>query len=74
MAFNLPVNAKEAARAIVQLKPEFVVTILKELQEVYSLEPLIGQTTDDTLKKVYRRDGKLEVIEDLKKLFFPNGL
>ena len=56
------------------MNADFVQIILSHLMERYAQEPLIGATTDETLRRVYRRDGKLEAMQDLKSLFFPTGV
>jgi len=70
---NLPVSARDAARELTNVNSRFVSAILEHLYERYAQEPLIGETSDETLRRVYRRDGKLEVVNYLKDLFYPKG-
>lgn len=71
---NIPIDAKRAAKELCNVNADFVQIILKHFTERYAVETLIGDTSDETLKKVYRRDGKLEVMRDLQDLFFPHGV
>lgn len=71
---NTPIDARGAAKELCNVNAEFVQVILKHLAERYAVEPLIGETSDETLKRVYRRDGKLEVVDYLNELFFPRGV
>jgi len=64
------ITPKQAAKELCNINAEFVAIILKDFIDRYAQEPLIGDTSDETLRKVYRRDGKLEAMRDLQDLFF----
>ena len=74
MYSNRVFSPKQAAKELTNLNTEFVSIIIQHLAEQYAAEPLIGETTDETLVRTYRNDGKKMVVNDLKDLFFPKGL
>lgn len=74
MLSQAPIDAKRAAKELCNINPGFIQIILRHLADRYAVETLIGDTSDETLRRVYRRDGKLEVIRDLEDLFFPHGV
>ena len=74
MYTKLPSTPAQAAKEIAKLHPEMLDMIISHLLDRFGDIPLIGETTDETLQKVYTRHGALQVIKELKALFFPQGL
>ena len=57
-------------KGLAQSYPQVFEALLSFYEQRYLAEPVIGDNSDETLRRVYRRDGKLEVIRDIKDAFF----
>lgn len=50
--------------------PQVFEALLAFYEQRYLAEAVIGDNSDETIRRAYRRDGKLEVIRDFRDAFF----